>query len=159
MSAQQADQWAGNADAGISIVGSGYSGGTIVRGAPAVGRSASAVGGAAKTSTRFIADGAGNVLDTKVFQGLQEVSTVVKGGGRGGTQLPLFGKPGTYANLGNGHKIVYGADGRALFDVSTSRIKGIRWNQAPNGGWFPAKGSDTKFQGPVPQSVLNALGF
>lgn len=48
MSAQQADQWAGNADAGISIVGSGYSGGTIVRGAPAVSRSASAVGGAAK---------------------------------------------------------------------------------------------------------------
>lgn len=116
------------------------------------------LGRAAKTSTRFIVDEVGNVLDIKVFQGLQEVSAVVKGG-RGGTQLPLFGKPGTYANLGNGHKIVYGANGRALFYVSKSRIKGIQWNQAPNGSWFPAKGSGTKFQGSVPQPVLNALGF
>lgn len=74
--------------------------------------------------------------------------------------MPLFGKPGTYANLGNGHKIVYGADGRALFDVSTSRIKGIQWNQAPNGSWFPAKGSDTKyFIDNVPKQILDALGF
>ena len=115
-------------------------------------------GNAAKTESRFIADGAGNVLDTKVFQGLQEVNAVVKGG-RGGTQLPLFGKSGIFANFGNGHKIVYGADGRALFDVSVNRIKGIQWNQAPNGNWFPMKSSGTKFQGPVPQSVLNALGF
>jgi RHS repeat-associated protein len=111
-----------------------------------------------KSGARFIVDGAGNALDTKMFEGLKEVHVVVDGA-RGGTKIPLCGEAGTFANLGNGHKIVYGADGRAAFDVSVDRIKSIQWNAAPNGEYFPMKGSSTKFQGPVPQSVLDALGF
>ena len=30
------------------------------------------------------------------------------------------------------------------YDVSSSRIKVIEWNQAPNGTYFPKKGNDTK---------------
>lgn len=62
--------------------------------------------------------------------------------------------------IGNGHVVVYGPEGRALYDVSSSRIKVIEWNQAPNGTYFPKKGSDTKaFEGSVPQSVLDILGL
>jgi hypothetical protein len=108
---------------------------------------------------RFIVDSAGNVLDTKVFEGLTEVTVVTKGA-RGGTQLPLVGTPGTYADLGNGHKMIYGSDGKAIFDVSTERIKAIEWHIAPDGTAYPKKGSDTKyFIDNVPIEILNALGF
>lgn len=82
-------------------------------------------------------------------------------GTRGGVQYPLQGQaPNYYANLGNGHVVVYGPEGRALYDVSNSRIKVVEWNQAPNGTYFPKKGSDTKaFEGNVPQSVLDSLGL
>ncbi len=44
--------------------------------------------------------------------------------------------------------------------MSSSRIKVVEWNQAPNGTYFPKKGSDTKaFEGNVPQSVLDSLGL
>ncbi|GGG59930.1 DUF6443 domain-containing protein [Hymenobacter glacieicola] len=107
---------------------------------------------------RFIADGAGNIIDSQTFSNLKRVEAFVKGS-RGGTKLPFHGEAGTYADLGNGHRIVYGSDGRAMFDVSVERIKGIHWNQAPNGNWFPMKSSATKFQGEVPKFVLEALGL
>lgn len=80
-------------------------------------------------------------------------------GTRGGVQYPLQGQTSdSYANLGNGHVVVYGPEGRALYDVSSSRIKVVEWNQAPNGTYFPKKRSDTKFfEGNVPQSVLDSL--
>lgn len=70
-------------------------------------------------------------------------------GTRGGVQYPLQGQtPDSYANLGSGHVVVYGPEGRALYDVSSSRIKVVERNQAPNGTYFPKKGSDTKvFEG------------
>lgn len=73
-------------------------------------------------------------------------------GTRGGVQYPLQGQiPDSYANLGNRHVVVYGPEGRALYDVSSSRIKVVEWNQAPNETYFPKKGSDTKvFEGNVP---------
>ena len=40
------------------------------------------------------------------------------------------GKLPIYANLGNGHVVVYVPEGRALYDVSNSRIKVVEWNQA-----------------------------
>ena len=81
-------------------------------------------------------------------------------GTRGGVQYPLLGQTSdSYAILGNGHVVVYGPEGRALYDVSSSRIKVVEWNQAPNGTYFPKKRSDTKFfEGNVPQSVLDSLG-
>ncbi len=82
-------------------------------------------------------------------------------GTRGGVQYPLQGQaPDSYANPGNGHAVVYGPEGRALYDVSNSRIKVVEWNQASNGTYFSKKGSDTKvFEGNVPQSVLDSLGL
>ncbi|WP_339421244.1 hypothetical protein [Pseudomonas sp. RL_105y_Pfl1_103] len=82
-------------------------------------------------------------------------------GTRGGVQYPLLAQtPDFYANLGNGHVIVYGPEGPAPDDVSSSRIKVVEWNQAPNGTYFPKKGNDTKvFEGNVPLSVLDSLGL
>ncbi len=55
--------------------------------------------------------------------GLRETNVTVTGT-RGGVQYPLQGQtPDSYANLGNGHVVVYGPEGRALYDVSSSRIK------------------------------------
>lgn len=82
-------------------------------------------------------------------------------GSRGGVQYPLEGQtPNSYANLGNGHAVVYGPDGRALYDVSDSRIKVVEWHQSPSGQWFAKKNSGTKeFSGKVPQSILDDLGL
>jgi filamentous hemagglutinin len=93
------------------------------------------------------------------MQGLQEVHISVPGA-RGGTLTPYNGQPNTFANLGNGHKIVYNNTGRAIFDVSRQRIKAIEWHQNPQtGAWFNKK-TDTKlFENNVPQTVLNALNF
>jgi filamentous hemagglutinin len=123
-------------------------------------------GGGAKATAnaphtpRFIADSVGNTIDLDYTKGLRETNVTVTGT-RGGVQYPLQGQtPDSYANLGNGHVVVYGPEGRALYDVSSSRIKVIEWNQAPNGTYFPKKGSDTKaFEGSVPQSVLDILGL
>ncbi|WXF83471.1 hypothetical protein WDV90_19580 [Xanthomonas translucens pv. undulosa] len=111
-------------------------------------------------TVRFIADSAGNTIDLHYTNGLMETNVTVTGT-RGGVQYPLQGQnPNSYANLGNGHVVVYGPEGRALYDVSNARIKVIEWNQAPNGTYFPKKGSDTKaFEGNVPQSVLDKLGL
>jgi filamentous hemagglutinin len=109
---------------------------------------------------RFVTDTAGNTIDLNFTKGLSQTNVTVTSS-RGGVQYPLQGQtPNSYANLGNGHAVVYGPDGRALYDVSGSRIKVVEWNQSPSGQWFPKKGSDTKaFEGSVPQSVLNDLGL
>ncbi|WP_218187753.1 hypothetical protein [Pseudomonas sp. 37 R 15] len=114
----------------------------------------------APNTPRFITDSAGNTIDLDYTKGLRETNVTVTGT-RGGVQYPLQGQtPDSYANLGNGHVVVYGPEGRALYDVSSSRIKVVEWNQAPNGTYFPKKGSDTKaFEGNVPQSVLDSLGL
>jgi filamentous hemagglutinin len=114
----------------------------------------------APNTPRLITDSAGNTIDLDYTKGLRE-TTVTVTGTRGGVQYPLQGQPpDSYANLGNGHVVVYGPEGRALYDVSSSRIKVVEWNQAPNGTYFPKKGSDTKvFEGNVPQSILNSLGL
>ncbi|WLI04087.1 hemagglutinin repeat-containing protein [Pseudomonas sp. FP597] len=114
----------------------------------------------ATNTPRFITDSAGNAIDLDYTKGLRETNVTVTGT-RGGVQYPLQGQtPDSYANLGNGHVVVYGPEGRALYDVSSSRIKVVEWNQAPNGTYFPKKGSDTKFfEGKVPQSVLDSLGL
>ncbi|WP_258377369.1 VENN motif pre-toxin domain-containing protein [Pseudomonas soli] len=114
----------------------------------------------ASNTPRFIADSAGNIIDLEFTKGLTKTNVTVAGM-RGGVQYPLQGQtPNSYANLGNGHAVVYGPEGRALYDVSNSRIKVVEWNQAPNGSYFPKKGNDTKaFEGNVPQSVLEHLGL
>lgn len=114
----------------------------------------------AANTPRFITDSAGNTIDLVYTKGLKETNVAVTGT-RGGVQYPLQGQtPNSYANLGNGHVVVYGPEGRAIYDVSNSRIKVVEWNQAPNGTYFPKKGNDTKaFEGSVPQSVLDSLGL
>jgi filamentous hemagglutinin len=134
-------------------------------GVPIVGGTGGGGSGAKGTTNapnapRFIADSAGNTIDLDYTKGLRETNVTVTGA-RGGVQYPLQGQtPNSYANLGNGHVVVYGPEGRALYDVSNSRIKVVEWNQAPNGTYFPKKGGDTKaFEGNVPQSVLDNLGL
>lgn len=114
----------------------------------------------APNTPKFITDSAGNTIDLDHTKGLREPNVTFTGT-RGGVQYPLQGQtPDSYANLGNGHVVVYGPEGRALYDVSSSRIQVVEWNQAPNGTYFPKKGSDTKvFEGNVPQSVLDGLGL
>ncbi|GAC1044867.1 hemagglutinin repeat-containing protein [Rhizobium sp. No.120] len=113
-----------------------------------------------KSAPRFLTDSAGNTIDLNLSRGLTQTNVSVTGS-RGSVRYPLEDQlPNSYANLGNGHAVVYGPDGRALYDVSGERIKVVEWNQAPNGTWFPKKGSDTKvFQGNVPQSILEDLGL
>ncbi|MGY2238036.1 DUF637 domain-containing protein, partial [Pseudomonas gingeri] len=130
-----------------------------IDGRPVAGEGPKATTNAPNTP-RFITDSAGNTIDLDYTKGLRETNVAVTGT-RGGVQYPLQGQtPDSYANLGNGHVVVYGPEGRALYDVSSSRIKVVEWNQAPNGTYFPKKGSDTKiFEGNVPQSVLDSLGL
>ncbi|WP_460062192.1 hemagglutinin repeat-containing protein [Pseudomonas sp. H2_H09] len=136
-----------------SIVGKGKGGAGTQGGGPKATTNA-------PNTPRFITDSAGSTIDLDYTKGLRETNVTVTET-RGGVQYPLQGQtPDSYANLGNGHVVVYGPEGRALYDVSSSRIKVVEWNQAPNGTYFPKKGSDTKaFEGNVPQSVLDSLGL
>lgn len=53
-----------------------------------------------------------------------------------------------------------GVGAAGAIGVGNSAVKVVEWNQAPNGTYFPKKGSDTKaFEGNVPQSVLDSLGL
>lgn len=70
----------------------------------------------------------------------------------------MTGPANSYSLTEGGHALVYGPEGRLLYDVSASRIKAFQWNQAPNGQWFPRTGSDLKFTA-VPQAVLDGIGL
>ncbi|WP_144439833.1 MULTISPECIES: hypothetical protein [Pseudomonas] len=88
----------------------------------------------APNTPRFITDSAGNTIDLDYTKGLRETNVTVTGT-RGGVQYPLQGQtPDSYANLGNGHVVVYGPEGRALYDVSSSRIKVVEWSIFPQEG-------------------------
>ncbi len=78
--------------------------------------------------------------------------------GRGGAGRALTGPANSYSVTDGGHALVYGPEGRMLYDVSASRIKAFQWSQAPSGEWFARTGSNLKFN-EVPQAVLNALGL
>ena len=118
---------------------------------------------APKGGPRLITDAAGNTIDTTATKNLTSLSPsdVNFQAGRGATTYDMTAAPNSYANLGNGHAVVYGADGRALYDVSAGRVKVIEWNQNPNTGqWFPKTNSDLKaFEGNVPQPLLDDLGL
>ncbi|WP_319824433.1 hypothetical protein [Thalassovita sp.] len=92
----------------------------------------------------FVTDTDGNTVDLSFAADLREIKVEVRGA-RGGVQYPLQDQiPNSYANLGNGHAVVYGPSGRALYDVSNTRIKAIELNQTPSGRWFPKRNSSQK---------------
>ncbi len=93
----------------------------------------------APNSPRFITDSTGNTIDLHYTKGLRETNVTVMGT-RGGVQYPLQGQTlDSYANLGNGHVVVYGPEGLATYDVSSSRIKVVEGNRASNGTCFPGR--------------------
>lgn len=112
---------------------------------------------------RFVTDAAGNTIDVNATKNLTSLSPsdVNFQAGRGSPTFDSHAAPNSYANLGNGHAIVYGPDGRALYDVSAGRVKVVVWNTNPNTGQsFPNWGSDSKaFVDNVPQSLLDDLGL
>jgi RHS repeat-associated protein len=111
----------------------------------------------ANGGTRFITNPAGATLDLHTLQGLaRNPGTVVVG--RGGAGRPLTGPANSFSITDGGHALVYGPEGRLMYDVSASRIKAFQWNQAANGNWFPRTGSDLKFP-EVPDWVLSTLGL
>jgi len=104
----------------------------IIASGPGAGESgfggAKGITNSSSKGPRFVGDSAGSVIDLNYTKGLSETNVTVTGA-RGGVQYPLQGQmPNSYANLGNGHVIVYGPEGRALYDVSSSRIKVVEWN-------------------------------
>lgn len=78
--------------------------------------------------------------------------------GRSGAGRALTGPGNSYSRTGGGHALVYGPEGRLLYDVSANRIKAFQWRQAPSGEWFARTGSNLKFN-EVPQILLDALGL
>ncbi len=124
---------------------------------------ASEYANATNNGPRFVTDAAGNTIDVNATRNLTSLSPsdVNFQAGRGSPTFDSTAAPNSYANLGNGHAIVYGPDGRALYDVSAGRVKVVVWNTNPNTGQsFPNWGSDSKaFVGNVPQSLLDDLGL
>ncbi len=51
-----------------------------------------------------------------------------------GSNRPLTGAPNSYYKTGNGeHIFVYDGDGKLIYDISSSRVKGFKINVDPNG--------------------------
>ncbi|MCP4546610.1 MAG: RHS repeat-associated core domain-containing protein [bacterium] len=107
--------------------------------------------------TRFLTNSAGTVLDLRAFQGLRRNPGTVATG-RSGAGRSLTGPANSYTLTEGGHALVYGPEGRLLYDISASRIKVFQWNRAPSGQWFPRTGSELKFT-EVPQAVLDGVGL
>ena len=110
---------------------------------------------------RFIFDSKGKGLDLDYFNHLIENpnNTIISGGKGGQNVLNLSGSPNSYTNLNNGHVVVFGSEGKPIFDVSALRIKGIFYNTTPSGKIIPSFGGSTKFDGSTPKSLLNLFGL
>lgn len=110
------------------------------------------------SGTRFLVDKAGRRLDMDFFKGLKDSGQILKVS-RSGEGRPLTAHPNTFARTEGGHVIVFGADGRRVMDISSQRIKFTEWHQGKDGQLFPKEGNTTKFDGPVPQKILNQFGL
>ena len=108
------------------------------------------------TASSYV-DDAGNVLDLNKFKNLEKVKTPIKVN-RSGSNIPLNGKPNSVVSTTGGHKVIYDSNSRALYDVSSKRIKIFEWHKSPDGRWFPRQGRDTKmFKNQVPKDLLDLL--
>jgi RHS repeat-associated protein len=125
-------------------------------GARLIGRPAPP-GAGGGSAVRFITNPAGTTLDLSAFKGLVRNPGTVAAG-RSGAGRALLGPANSYSVTAGGHALVYGPEGRLLYDVSASRIKAFQWYKAPSGHWFPRTGSALKFP-EVPQAVLDLLGL
>ncbi len=75
--------------------------------------------------------------------------------------LPMHGEPNSMINFGNGHAVVYGPDGKAIADISSKRVKQIKWNTNPNTGESYAQRHEKYeiFKEGVPKEILKELGI
>ncbi len=74
-----------------------------------------------------------------------------------GSNRPLTGVPNSYYKTGNGEPIfVYDGDGKLIYDISSSRVKGFKINVAPNGvEHYQAY----KLEGAVPDAIKKLFGW
>lgn len=74
-----------------------------------------------------------------------------------GSNRPLTGAPNSYYKTGNGeHIFVYDGDGKLIYDISSSRVKGFKINVAPNGvEHYQAY----KLEGAVPDAIKKLFGW
>ena len=74
-----------------------------------------------------------------------------------GSDRPLTGTPNTYYKTGNGeHIFVYDGDGKLIYDISSSRVKGFKINVDPNGiEHYQAY----KLKGAVPDAIKKLFGW
>ena len=74
-----------------------------------------------------------------------------------GSNRPLTGAPNSYYKTGNGeHIFVYDGDGKLIYDISSSRVKGFKINVDPNGvEHYQAY----KLEGAVPDAIKKLFGW
>lgn len=115
---------------------------------------------------RFITDPSGSTIDLHYIRSLKEVSgeSINLKLNRGSTTYNHYGVPNTYVNAGNGHAYVFGPNGKALYDISSQRIKDISYNvNKKTGIEYPKKSGEKTFisngKSLVPDVVLNILGI
>ena len=74
-----------------------------------------------------------------------------------GSDRPLTGAPNSYYKTGNGeHIFVYDGDGKLIYDISSSRVKGFKINIDPNGiEHYQAY----KLEGAVPDAIKELFGW
>ncbi len=74
-----------------------------------------------------------------------------------GSDRPLTGTPNSYYKTGNGeHIFVYDGDGKLIYDISSSRVKGFKINVDPNGvEHYQAY----KLEGAVPDAIKELFGW
>ena len=74
-----------------------------------------------------------------------------------GSNRPVTSAPNSYYSTGNGeHVFVYDNDGKLIYDISKTRVKGFKINVAPNGIEYY---QPYKLKGPVPTAIKNLFGW
>ncbi|MBE5981385.1 MAG: DUF4280 domain-containing protein [Paenibacillaceae bacterium] len=121
-----------------------------------------------KDSKSVSTEGAGNVakfdrnvkvaseLDPNTFKGLTDKGTIKVN--TSGSNRPLTSTPNSYYKTANGeHIFIYDSEGKLIYDISSSRVKGFELHTNPNTGQEFYK--DVKLKGDVPDSIKNIFGW
>lgn len=96
-----------------------------------------------------------NQLNTNNFSSLKNNGVVQVNSS--GSNRPVTSTPNSYYSTGNGeHVFVYDNDGKLIYDISKTRVKGFKINVDPNGieHYQPYK-----LDGPVPTAIKILFGW
>jgi hypothetical protein len=93
-------------------------------------------------------------LNPNQFNGLKNNGVI--DAGRSGSNRPLTSTPNSYYTTSGGHALIYDAQGKLIYDIDPTRVKGFQINTNPAGQEFY---NPFKLEGAVQDFIKTMLGW